>query len=1063
MGWTSIPYKILFAARWQRVCSFVIFFVAFTQITFAQGPIFLPLVVKGDCDMAILAKLEITDGTTTINLLTGSRQTGFNLRNWDPTVIQPKSGGVFQDSPIAPGRRLVFTIDATAIEDFTVDINDYDQDSLIAQAQDLMRLLLKARDFQTTEAQPYPVWIRARSNCETNDRYALIINWAIPQLSNPYAQPFVSATEIATMDEISVQLERGHWLANLPGTGISILASNSQTWRYSDKWNLFDHLAAVPDLPAPTDRYIPVAISTARVVVAPTDNGAADDMYISTDQGATWAAVAGGSNVEIYDALKISNSNVLFSEASNGKRILQSTDQGSSVSVLSTDVGGGPIIQLTNGNLMSADSDDIYLSTDGGSNWSIIGAIGTGTVRSLKQSPTTGTIIATVNIGAFGTRDQLYRSTDLGITWSLVYSSTSSYLNGTYTGAQVLAVDKDSIFYQIIVSGADTLLSSTNDGLSWFVANTSLVPSVYSIFVDSNNELYLFIDTGGGGHTYVYRSIDQGENFTQEFDTGGEFFPFFTSESDDGDYYVGGENKGAGLGGLIYSLADDVQDFGSSTDDRLDITNHQNIAQLSHIYIDDGGVFGLNLFPVAAAFDMYPAVPVVNDAIYFGIESSLLNSGPFAGLRFEIDSPLIITGVGAAVTIDWEYWNGAWVALTIRDNTAVGDAFDQIGINSVHWKQPSDWTTTAVNGVTGYWVRANISATGGTITPPTHADADIFTFNLPYISVASTEILGDIPALAQIKAQNQSDFDGPGNYGPDLYENRLVVGLRSYGRGNDFQAYINLADEQNPVDITIAAGTNTTFATDTMAPTGRRMTYNPAGIEAMATRATISLGPTIARDFYGTFHAFLRARRTAGASTDLSVRLQVATGSGGIQFTTATSKQLQTTTAFEVLDFGEISLPVSGSFLPTDLADTTEIRIQASAASGTPDLYLYDLILIPVDEWAVDAVDKANEDDSDVGRSGDISKLLDIDSVTDPRIDIKTLVRMIGNELITAEYDPITNGGAILQANAQQRLWFFAMQTSTTGSSYYWIAPPEIAHSIQVYKNERYLGQRGAR
>lgn len=231
----------------------------------------------------------------------------------------------------------------------------------------------------------------------------------------------------------------------------------------------------------------------------------------------------------------------------------------------------------------------------------------------------------------------------------------------------------------------------------------------------------------------------------------------------------------------------------------------------------------------------------------------------------------------------------------------------------------------------------------------------------------------------------------------------------------------------------------------------------------MASRATISLGPTVARDFYGIFHAFLRARRTAGTATDLSVRLQVATGSGGISFTTQ-SKQLQTTTAFEVLDFGEITLPVSGSFKSSDLADITEIRIQASAASGTPDLYLYDLILIPVDEWAIDAVDATNSNVSDVGRSGGIAKLLDVDSITDPRIDIKTLVRTadVGG-LITAEYNPITNGPAILQANATQRLWFFAMQTSATGASYSWLAPPEIVHSVQIFKNEGYLGQRGAR
>jgi len=59
--------------------------------------------------------------------------------------------------------------------------------------------------------------------------------------------------------------------------------------------------------------------------------------------------------------------------------------------------------------------------------------------------------------------------------------------------------------------------------------------------------------------------------------------------------------------------------------------------------------------------------------------------------------------------LDWEYWNGAaWAALTINnDNTANGgQPMSVAGVNSAHWKQPANWDTTAVGGVTGYWVRA---------------------------------------------------------------------------------------------------------------------------------------------------------------------------------------------------------------------------------------------------------------------------------------------------------------------------------------------------------------------
>lgn len=528
-------------------------------------------------------------------------------------------------------------------------------------------------------------------------------------------------------------------------------------------------------------------------------------------------------------------------------------------------------------------------------------------------------------------------------------------------------------------------------------------------------------------------------------------------QAPDGRLYAGWGTLAAGR--IYRSAVSVLTTLGkvATCSDEVFITNHSQIANLTNIFISDGGVFS-SIFPSGAfPVNILPAIPAVNDATYFGISGDVANGGGFDGLAFDIG-----TRAGGEIELIWEYWNGAaWVTLTIIDNT---EGFSVQGVNSVTWQRPSAWATTTVNSVVNtYWVRVRVTSVSGSPASPTQQNIDIYAITRPYIDIDQAQVLGDIPAIAEIKLSNVSDYDGPGGSAPNLYSNRVVTGLRSTSRGNAFNAFINLSLVQVGDGITLSLGTNTTFVLDVTAPAVWRATYNPGGVEAMATRATIAIGGGIAPDFYGTFHAFLRAKRTAGVSTDLTVRLQVATGSGGITFTTV-SQQLQTTTAFEVLDFGEITLPVSSSFKSTDLADTTEIRIQASAASGTPDLYLYDLILIPVDEWSADVVDFANESDSDVGRSNGIAKLLDIDSVTDPRIDIKGLVRTAdASEFITSEYNVICGGPAILQSNADQRLWFFAMQTSATGLSYSWISPPEIAHTVQVFKNQRYLGMRGAR
>jgi len=71
----------------------------------------------------------------------------------------------------------------------------------------------------------------------------------------------------------------------------------------------------------------------------------------------------------------------------------------------------------------------------------------------------------------------------------------------------------------------------------------------------------------------------------------------------------------------------------TTTEGAVYIANKRNEANLSDVYVDDGGAFGPNLMDDAdKAFDLLPAVPVANDALYLGIDTSLDDSGPFCSL-----------------------------------------------------------------------------------------------------------------------------------------------------------------------------------------------------------------------------------------------------------------------------------------------------------------------------------------------------------------------------------------------------------------------------------------------
>ncbi len=97
------------------------------------------------------------------------------------------------------------------------------------------------------------------------------------------------------------------------------------------------------------------------------------------------------------------------------------------------------------------------------------------------------------------------------------------------------------------------------------------------------------------------------------------------------------------------------------------------------------------------------ASPVAGqDYYYFG------HAEEFSQLKLDIST----AGTGGFV-IAWEYWNGAWVALSgVSDGTS---SFSNTGENIVSWTSPGDWATTSVDGNGPvFYVRA--AYVSGTVT-----------------------------------------------------------------------------------------------------------------------------------------------------------------------------------------------------------------------------------------------------------------------------------------------------------------------------------------------------------
>ena len=478
------------------------------------------------------------------------------------------------------------------------------------------------------------------------------------------------------------------------------------------------------------------------------------------------------------------------------------------------------------------------------------------------------------------------------------------------------------------------------------------------------------------------------------------------------------------------------------------IANKQNVANLTDIYIDDGGAFSANLMDAGLPYGLLPAVPATGDHVYFGIDTTVSDSGPFCSLVFDVGT-VAVYGGGSVI---WRYWDGgAWAVLTVQDTTSAGSGpFAIAGVNPVYWVQPSDWATVAVNGVTGYWVRATVSIIGGPVSQPTQQNRDVYSVVWSYSEIDEAQVEGSLPAVAQIKFQNVSDGGGPG-VNPDLYADRVIVGLRSLLRGSAFISYFNASDEQNPTGI----GANCAFATDVTTPSGRRVTYNPVAIDTMASRVSFVISETIAQDFYGTYHAYVRGRQVGGAARDIKVRLRVRLGAGNVTDITE-EVPFPDTNDWRLLDMGEISIPTLGVLRSADVSNIVYLIIDArNDGAGLPDAYFYDLVLIPVDEWAGDFINPDLGGLTTVLRTG---IFLDMDAIVNPKRRTRALQRNLTGQ-VNAVYRTTQNGFVMLQVDQDQRYWFL---TARAPASAIWISEPWVGHRMQLFKNEQHFSMRGS-
>ena len=484
------------------------------------------------------------------------------------------------------------------------------------------------------------------------------------------------------------------------------------------------------------------------------------------------------------------------------------------------------------------------------------------------------------------------------------------------------------------------------------------------------------------------------------------------------------------------------------------IANKWNSAQITNIHYWDsvGGAWSGNLIGAATPFALLPNPVNANDFVIFGIDTSVLDSGPFSSLVFDIQVPNV-------ATIVWKYSDAgggvlptAWgVQGSVQDNTNQGGlmggvAFDTVGINSVYWYPNALWipqnpTVGGVAlGVTGYWMCADVTGGAGG-APPTQANRDIYTVTWPTTQLA--EPGGDMSALLRIRAREESVAG---------QQTRLIAGLRKASRGTDFRSFINFADKQNAPGIVVTLGGTAAWQTDPVVPSGRNITDTPAA--AWGVTALVQITSAYSNQYRGTYRMFIRAAQLVVPVGAISFRVLQYIGDAVYADLVwqSSSVTMTRTVSYELLDMGQVSVPA----VESNEAFETHWTIQTfgNAAAGVD---LIDLIILPVDEWASDLYTDLLMPSvrSNVVYQGFCAE---IDGITYPRNSPRALSYPYVTGSLQASPRFVGGKGGLIPNEIQYLHSLIA--GGVPGS---WTSIPSAGSSIESWQVQRYSSMRGAR
>src|SRR5690606_20113114 len=170
-----------------------------------------------DCGFSELL-LKTTDRQIDLLALNKGASGGIGVDDYTPGRPNFKGGGVWQDGPIATGRRPVFGVRGNVVDALTIKIAGKSHRSVIESQNALDEMLEQAMAYWLQDTGIDPVWIVARAAGETERRYAIVYGYSFAEYDDPYSEPYLSGTG-HVLNDLTLGLERSAW-QHLPPFGM---------------------------------------------------------------------------------------------------------------------------------------------------------------------------------------------------------------------------------------------------------------------------------------------------------------------------------------------------------------------------------------------------------------------------------------------------------------------------------------------------------------------------------------------------------------------------------------------------------------------------------------------------------------------------------------------------------------------------------------------------------------------------------------------------------------------------------------------------------------------------